>query len=337
MTDTATPGPVNRAPGLRGRKPAVVLPGIHTLDAWLTTPLPAPIYPIDVTGGVPESLLSMLGNGPDSALTITTPNGPGQPVGDCFFAGAVHKMRHDAAIGNESEATIPDSNETVDAYDVYDDNVDEGVVMANAMQTWFAEGFKDSAGNLVIPPCDAFVRLLTAEVDAAMSKFNTPVLGGFNLTDNCDQLFSEGQPFTLADNQPDLNEGHVMLKVKSEDPSLASTFDTYDCWGAYQLADKEWTEACAEEWWLPITKQMAADANMNLEALLAAIKALGGEVITNPNPPTPTPVPPAPAPPQPSPPKPSPAPAGLAQEIEHEAEHLVEEAEELAEEVVEAL
>ena len=87
MTDTAP-----RIHGLKGRQPAVFPPGLHVAEAFLVGAGPAaPTYPLDVTGGVPEADLGMYGNGPDPTLTITTANGPGQPVGDCFFAAVVNK------------------------------------------------------------------------------------------------------------------------------------------------------------------------------------------------------------------------------------------------------
>ena len=70
-----------RVAGLRGKLPAkapedsLPLGFIHEY----TGPLPAPQYPIDVSGGIASCL--MLGNGPDPACT-THPDG----VGDCGYA-----------------------------------------------------------------------------------------------------------------------------------------------------------------------------------------------------------------------------------------------------------
>jgi hypothetical protein len=329
MTDT---GASTRTPGLRGRLPAETTPKIEHVGVFLVTPLPPPVYPIDVSGAVPAELLGMLGNGPDSTLTIVTPNGQGQPVGDCYFAGTVHKLKADAGQGHESES-FPDSNETVDAYDVYDNHQDQGVQMSDAMQAWFNEGFKDSQGTVVIPPCEAFVRILPSQVDAAMAQFGA-VLCGVNLTSDADQLFSEGLPWTTANGQtPNPNEGHVVVRVKSD-----GQIHVYSTWGAYQEATVEWSTACCEEAWCPVTQQMAANAGMNVPALLAAIKAMGGQVRTAPVPtpvPTQTPVPvPAGAPPVPGP---IVAIEDVAQLIEHDAEVVVEEVEKVAEDVIDKI
>jgi hypothetical protein len=75
-----------RTPGLRGRLPKKPLAerfNIQYLSAYLTSPLPAPVYPIDVTAGITD--WQMLGNGPDPTCT-KDPNG----VGDCTFAGRQH-------------------------------------------------------------------------------------------------------------------------------------------------------------------------------------------------------------------------------------------------------
>lgn len=78
----------NRIPGLRGRlpvKPEGERFALNWLHDYLTAPLPAPKYPIDVTGGIGAESWGMLGNGPDPACT-THPDG----VGDCTFAGREH-------------------------------------------------------------------------------------------------------------------------------------------------------------------------------------------------------------------------------------------------------
>ena len=300
-----------RVPGLRGRLPAETVPPIEHVGVFLVQPLPAPTYPIDVSGNVPADLLGMLGNGPDPTLTITTPNGPGQPVGDCFFAGCVHKIKADAGQGHESES-FPDSNETVDAYDVYDHDQDVGVQMSAAMLTWFKEGFKDSEGNIVIEPCEAFVRIALNQIDAAMAKFGA-ILCGVNLTPDVDQLFTDGLPWTVADGQiPDPREGHVLVRVKSD-----GTMHTYTTWGGYQEATVDWSAACCEEAWAPVTLELARNLNINAPALLAAIKAMGGQVR-------------APAPP--APPSPGPV-AEVEADIEHDAEVALEEVEKVAEEL----
>ena len=131
---------------------------------------------------------------------------------------------------------------------------------------------------------------------------------GVNLTDDAEQLFGVS-PWTVANGeQPDPNDGHCVLRVKSDQ---AARMDTYVTWGALQQATYDWTAACLDEAWLIVTteEQLAAFD----PSLLADIQALGG---TGPAPqPTPTPTPePAPTPeptptPEPVPVTPPPAPA----------------------------
>ena len=69
--------PSTRDAGLRGRlpkKPPSERFNIQYLSAYLTSPLPAPVYPVDVTAGISD--WKMLGNGPDATCT-THPKGPG--------------------------------------------------------------------------------------------------------------------------------------------------------------------------------------------------------------------------------------------------------------------
>ena len=77
-----------RTPGLRGRLPAKP-PGQRFAIGWvsqyLREPLPAPVYPIDVTGGIGAEHWAMLGNGPDPTCT-THPDG----VGDCASPARSH-------------------------------------------------------------------------------------------------------------------------------------------------------------------------------------------------------------------------------------------------------
>jgi hypothetical protein len=224
----------------------------------------------------------------------------------------------DAGAGHETE-TFPDSNETADVYDVYDNGQDLGVQMSDAMVKWFNEGFVDGTGKVIIEPCEAFVRIQPAHVDAAMAQFGS-ILCGVNLTDDADQRFDEHQPWTVADGQtPDPNKGHVTGRVKSD-----GTMHTYVSWGDYVLATVAWSDACVEEAWAPLTLEMAHNLNMNVPALLAAIKAMGGEVRQ----PTPTP---APTPkPVPSVPVPDDA---LVSKVKREAEEIAHDVEEIVEDV----
>ena len=314
----------DRTPGLRGRRPAVFPDGLQVLGAYLTQPLPAPVLPIDVSGGFGG--WEMLGNGPDPTLTV---NG-GNPVGDCGFAGMVHKRMADGAFGGAGEQTFT-ADEVVTAYLAYDGGQDQGVVVSDMMRAWFGSGFFGSK-------IEGYAPVQLGQVDAALAVFGA-VIFGVNLTPDADQLFQNGQPWNVDQGQtPDPNEGHVIVKVKS-DPE----FDTFVTWGAEQKATKGWTAACAEEAWVPITAEMARRWKVALAALARDITALGGQQDVPVAPPAPTPVPVPPAPPAPpapvpTPPGPGPAPApGVVAEIEHDAEVAAAAVERVAEDAIHAL
>jgi hypothetical protein len=69
-----------------------------------------------------------------------------------------------------------------------------------------------------------------AACDSAMALFHGLYVG-VNLTDDADQLFGEGQPWTVAKGQqPDANDGHCIVKVKAD----GNGTDTWVTWGALQ-------------------------------------------------------------------------------------------------------
>jgi hypothetical protein len=115
------------------------------------------------------------------------------------------------------------------------------------------------------------------------------VLLGVDLTDDADDLFNGGEPWTVASGeQPDPNEGHVVVKVGSD----GREYDTDVTWGALQRATLAWSRACVQECWAIITSEDEINPAA-LAAMRADIDALGGHDI----PPSPAPSPS----PQPSP------------------------------------
>jgi hypothetical protein len=251
--------PTTRSAGQRGRLP-VKPPGrrfaIQYLSSYLRTPLPAPVYPVDVSAGITD--WGMLANGPDPTCT-THPNG----VGDCTFAGRQHYRMAKAAAYNETE-TWESSNDLVAEYLAYDHGQDEGANIADLLLYWY------NAGKI-----SAFAPLNhanPAEVDSAMSAFHG-VYAGVNLTDDADKLFEQQEPWTVSHGQhPDPNEGHCIVKVAAD----GHQFDTWVTWGALQRSTRPWTDACLEEAWVVITDEDANAAKVDLDALRADIDALHG-------------------------------------------------------------
>jgi hypothetical protein len=251
--------PVPRKAGRRGRLP--VLPPaerfpIKYVHEYLTAPLPAPTYPVDVSENITDWL--MLANGPDPTCT-THPNG----VGDCTFAGRQHYEMAKATYYKEPVPTET-SNQLVAEYLAYDHGVDKGANIAHLLLSWYK-----SRKILAFAPVDHTNRLA---VDAAMVAFRG-VYVGVTLTDNADQLFEAGRPWALNGQQPDPNEGHCIVKVGSDGTNL----DTWVTWGALQRSEFDWTAACLDEAWVIIAPQEATVVDLpQLRADINAFHGRGG-------------------------------------------------------------
>jgi hypothetical protein len=235
----------------------------------------------------------MLCNGPDPTCTAH-PNG----VGNCYFCARQHyHMTKAAATGAPMPAES--SNQLAAEYLSYDHGQDNGVVVADVLLAEYNAGL-----ILAFAPVDHTSR---EACDAAMQQFKGLILG-VDLTDDADDLFEEGEPWTVADGQqPDPDDGHCILRVKSTG-SGSGAMSTDVTWGAEQESTAAWDAACIQEAWVTILSEDEVSPEA-LAAMRADIDALGGHDITTP---------PAPAPPPPSPaptPGPSPEPADLLAEL----------------------
>ena len=251
--------PATRSAGQRGRlpvKPPAERFKIQYLSSYLSTPLPAPVYPVDVSAGITD--WGMLGNGPD-------PNLPEYPHGlrDCTFAGRQHYRMAKAAAGGEQEEW-----ETCEAlaaeYLAYDNNKDMGANIAELLLFWYQKGT-----ILAFAPLD---HTNAGEVDAAMAAFHGAYVG-VNLTGDADQLFAAHEPWTVASGeQSDPNDGHCIVKVAAD----GSQFDSWVTWGGIQRSTLAWTQACLQEAWVIITEEDAQAVSLDVTKLLADINALHG-------------------------------------------------------------
>jgi hypothetical protein len=251
--------PTTRSAGRRGRlpvKPPAERFAIQYLSSYLSTPLPPPAYPVDVTAGITD--WGMLGNGPDPTL-------PQYPHGllDCTFAGRQHNRMAKAAAAGEQEQW--ETTEALAAeYLAYDKGKDVGANMADLLLYWYQAGT-----ILAFAPLD---HTDPAEVDAAMAAFHGAYVG-VDLTADAEQLFGQHQPWTTANGeQPQPNGGHCIVKVAAD----GSQFDSWVTWGAVQQSTLGWTRACLEEAWVIITAEDAQAASLNLTQLKADIDALHG-------------------------------------------------------------
>jgi hypothetical protein len=237
-------------------KPPAERFAIQYLSNYLSTPLPAPVYPVNVTAGITD--WGMLGNGPDPTL-------PAYPHGvrDCTFAGRQHNRMAKAAAGSEQEQW--ESTEALVAeYLAYDNGQDMGANMADLLLYWYQRGT-----ILAFAPLD---HTTPAEVDSATALFHGAYVG-VNLTDDVDQLFAQHEPWTVANGeQPNPNDGHCILKVGAD----GTQFDSWVTWGAVQQSTMAWTQACLEEAWVIVTEEDAQAASLDIAKLRADIDALHG-------------------------------------------------------------
>lgn len=261
-----------RIAGLRGRKPQRP-EGERFAIRWLheyAPVAPAPRYPIDVSQGITD--WGMLGN---------------DTYGDCGPCGYAHERMLAGA--------KPTAAEVVKLYLTYDHGQDEGVVIADFLLWLFHQ-------NLI----QGFAPVELSTVDAVMAQFGRGVLLGVNLTDDANDRFNQNLPWTVRNGeQPDPNEGHVILKVGAQSIFGDGTAVT---WGANQIIENSWETACIEEAWVIVTKDDIGTAAYN--ALLADLIELPHATTVTP-PPAPAPAPvPAPQPvPTPTPaPVPNPGP-----------------------------
>lgn len=245
----------------RGRLPAQPL-ALENVHDYAIAPLPAPQYPVDVSGGITD--WQMLGNGPDPTCTVA-PDG----VGNCTFAGREHYEMAKAAKAKKTE-TWETSNALVQEYLAYDDGQDNGAVISDLLLSWYKAG-----KILAFAPVDHTDPLA---VDSAMALFSG-VYVGVTLTDDAEDLFSQGQPWSVADGQqPDPNDGHCILKVRADGKGL----DGYVTWGAGQPAETGWSAVCVDEAWVIITQEDEGTKLIDVDKLIAAIEALHGTAPSGP-------------------------------------------------------
>ena len=252
--------PKTRSAGRRGRlpvKPPAERFAIQYLSSYLTTPLPPPVYPVDVSAGIVD--WGMLGNGPDPTCT-SHPNG----VGDCTFAGRQHYRMAKAAAGSEQEKWET-SEALVTEYLAYDKGQDVGANIADLLLRWYQA--KTIIGFAPLDHTNA------AEVDSAMAAFHGAYVG-VNLCDDADPLFEQHQPWTTANGEkPNPNDGHCIVKVAAD----GSQLDSWVTWGAIQQSTLAWTQACLEEAWVIITEEDARAVSLDIAKLQADINALHGQ------------------------------------------------------------
>jgi hypothetical protein len=244
-----------RTAGLRGRRPAKPVGerfAIGWVHSYLAQPLPAPQYPVDVSGGITD--WGMDGN---------------DQYGDCTFAGRLHYQLVKAAAGDEPAPTET-AEQLVAEYLAYDHGQDVGANIADLLLFWYTSG-----KLLAFAPVD---HTDPVACDAAMSAFHG-LYAGVDLTDDADHLFEEGEPWSVGSGQqPDPADGHCIVKVGARGGPVETPggSDTWVTWGALQRSSLGWTAACLSEAWVLVTQEDADAASLDIAKLRADIDALGG-------------------------------------------------------------
>jgi hypothetical protein len=249
-----------RTPGLRGKQPAkpTNLPHLHTLKKSATPGTSTAVAgTVDVSHGWID-WAGMLGNGPDSTLTLNR----GKPVGDCFWA-AFERGRITKALVHQNgkwtlptDFAMPTSDQTVGLYFGWGSKKppgvcastgpDKGTNCEEALQWLFEAGLIKRYGP---------VKLDRALIDEAMVA-HKGVIVGVALDQDAEEEFAEHKawrdfPQTI---DPDVG-GHAIYKVKR-----TPTLDTFLTWGEDQKAEDDWSNDHIDEaWWFQLPNEPDAD------------------------------------------------------------------------------
>lgn len=250
---------------------------VRWLEQYTGEAAPA-TYPIDATKGQVIQW-QMLGNGPDSTLTVHN----GQPVGDCFFAGWQHEKIIAITLGRLSEA-VPTADDTVTLYLAYDQGQDNGVILADALLWLYQQG------HIL-----AFAPVQISRMDEVMSQTGRGLLLGVGLTDKDMGNFERTPPVVWScgpSNPSNPSNGHCVLLVKKDAPQGNATIVT---WGDVQEVDQLWEAACVQEAWLALNAEdrqsMGEVAWAELVADLDALPSAHGISVPTPGPVVPEPIP----------------------------------------------
>lgn len=238
--------------------------GYRLMRSFLdTAPSDAPVS-FDKTNGA--NGFQMLGNGPDSTLTVNN----GNPVGDCGYVMTVNNVYVDSCETNEP-FTFPSSNDVVSDYLRYNHGVDQGVVNAQLFQYWHKVGLP-WGGRLVGSAGVNFH-------DWDESWAYIYAFGGGSLaitvTEGMQQATQNGQPWDVISPDDQVMGGHDVFVFARQDADTG----VLATWGQRQLFTKGWWEQMVQELDVTITDRQAARKGdgfgLSLDKLEAYMNSLG--------------------------------------------------------------
>lgn len=191
----------------------------------------------------------MLGNGPDSTLTVSG------PVGDCGFVMTVNDEYVDSCETSEP-FTMPSSNEVVTDYLRYNHGRDVGVVNAQLFNYWHRVGLP-WAGKLV---GSAGVNYHDWDQSwAYMYAFGGGCLA-VTVTESMEDQTNAGEPWDITGTPADDNilGGHDVFVFARQD----ATTGILATWGQRQLFTQRWWQKQVQELDVTITdRQIARHGN----------------------------------------------------------------------------
>ncbi len=251
-----------------GRQAATYPVGYKGIERYVTS-LPSAPATFDHTDGFDG--FHMLGNGPDSSLTVHG----GNPVGDCAFVGTVNVELIDS-VESRQAYPIPSSNEVVTDYLRYNRGQDVGANLAQLLAYWHKIGLP-WAGKL---PAYANLSLDWDTFWAGVNAFGNGYIGIAVTQTMMDQTQAQ-EPWDLTGLATDSQVlgGHCVVAFAKGNADGSNTdLGTVATWGIRQQFTQRWFQHNVEEAHVALTAaQIAAKGNgygLDLEHLQADLKTL---------------------------------------------------------------
>jgi hypothetical protein len=237
----------------RGANPRPAEVRIPRLENFVTHEMLATALPA-VSGTVDrESLVSewpMYANGPDPSAPAPVQARGG--AGDCTCAGAAHAIAQWTAYSGKvpggaqfTDDAVLGLYTAVSHYDVQTGANDNGAALYQVMDQLMDVGIKDNAGNL--HKIEGYVDIASFNdlgyLKQVLNAFGTVYLG-VNVSQQDEESFANGQPFTLAaagKNVGPYGIDHcVIMSLSAFAVSGVSDDETIITWGAEQKVNVNW-------------------------------------------------------------------------------------------------
>ena len=252
-----------RTAGRRGRLPAKTGSdklAIGWVHSYLTQPLPAPVYPVDVSGGITDWLMLRQRTRPDLCRSI--PNG----VGDCTFAGRQHYRNGQGRSRTRAPMPTGDQRRARRRIPRLRPRAGRRRRHRRPPPAWYQAGQDPRRSHPWITPTRPRWTRPWPPSTAPTAASTSPTT-----QTNCSRKASPGP--SPAGSGPTRTTGTASSRSGRHRRSGA---DTWVTWGALQKSTPEWATACLREAWVIITAEDAKAASLDIAKLRADIDALHG-------------------------------------------------------------